>query len=57
MKVDHETLPKCRLEEKKFSWGEPYLEVIPIFDTLISQELSNILCYCDTYNKRCKHLN
>ncbi|MBG6129023.1 hypothetical protein IWQ47_000285 [Aquimarina sp. EL_43] len=42
MRVDHETLPKCMLEEKKFSWGEPYLEVTPIFDTLISQELSNL---------------
>ncbi len=42
MKIDSETLPKCRLEEKKFSWGEPYLSVEPIFDFDISQELIDI---------------
>ncbi|PKV48855.1 hypothetical protein ATE84_0869 [Aquimarina sp. MAR_2010_214] len=42
MKIDNETLPKCKLEKKKFSWGEPYLDVTPIFDMLISQDLADL---------------
>ncbi len=42
VKIDTDTLPKCSLEEKKFSWGEPYLVVTPIFDIAIPPELSDL---------------
>ena len=42
MKIDDETRPKCKLEEKKFSWGEPYLDISPIFDIQIPKKLTDL---------------
>ncbi len=29
--IDTETIPHCKIEEKKFEWGEPYEIQTPIF--------------------------
>ncbi|MGG8497081.1 hypothetical protein ACQY1Q_11725 [Tenacibaculum sp. TC6] len=42
MRIDNDTFPICKLEEKKFSWGEPYLHMTPIFDMKIPKELSDL---------------
>ena len=40
--IDKSTYPHCYIEEKKFDWGEPYNDIIPIFNLSINSELSNI---------------
>ena len=42
MTIDNDTFPKCQLEEKIFSWGEPYISISPIFDFNISNDLDDI---------------
>lgn len=29
--IDIETVPNCKIEEKKFEWGEPYQMYTPVF--------------------------
>ncbi|OOV17647.1 hypothetical protein [Flavobacterium sp. LM4] len=38
--IDFETNPICKIEEKKFDWGEPYNIYTPIFKTNIEHNLS-----------------
>lgn len=40
--IDFETRPICKIEEKKFDWGEPYNIYTPIFKTDIEQSLSSL---------------
>ena len=40
--IDKKTVPYCFIEEKKFEWGEPYIISIPIFNTSVNPNLSNI---------------
>lgn len=51
MKIDNNTLPKCKLEEKKFEWGEPYIIMIPIFDLDITKTESRLEYFIDLYGK------
>ncbi|WP_106794275.1 hypothetical protein [Aquimarina sp. Aq78] len=51
MKIDSTTIPKCQIEEKRFSWGEPYTEITPIFEMSIAQELSDIEFCIELYIK------
>ncbi|MBS7231249.1 hypothetical protein KHA90_09445 [Flavobacterium psychroterrae] len=40
--IDKSTFPHSYIEEKKFDWGEPYENIIPIFNLSINPELSDI---------------
>lgn len=40
--IDKTIFPHCFVEEKKFEWGEPYIQTFPIFDLVINPELSDI---------------
>lgn len=51
MKIDSTTIPKCQIEEKKFSWGEPYSKITPIFEMSITKELSDIEFCIELYIK------
>lgn len=42
MKIDHSTFPPCRIEQRKFEWGEPYEVEHPIFDGNIDPDLSDL---------------
>ncbi|WP_300979368.1 hypothetical protein [Flavobacterium sp.] len=41
--IDKDTVPSCKIEEKKFGWGEPYNVYMPIFNLidLSSSRLEN----------------
>ncbi|MFK7033401.1 hypothetical protein [Flavobacterium oreochromis] len=41
--IDKDTVPSCKIEEKKFEWGEPYNIYMPIFNLidLSSSRLEN----------------
>lgn len=51
MKIDSTTFPKCRIDEKRFSWGEPYTTITPIFDMNISEQLSDLEFCIELYIK------
>ncbi|MGY3794892.1 hypothetical protein [Aquimarina sp. 433] len=51
MKIDSSTIPKCQIEEKKFAWGEPYIEITPIFEMSINEALSDIEFCIELYVK------
>lgn len=40
--IDKSTIPHFYIEEKKFDWGEPYDDIIPIFNLSIDPDLSDI---------------
>jgi hypothetical protein len=48
---DSNTLPKCKLEEKKFEWGEPYTIMTPIFELDIKETESELEYFIDVYGK------
>ena len=41
--IDDSTVPQCKIEEKKFEWGEPYIVYTPIFcfPDLLNTRLEN----------------
>lgn len=51
MKIDSSTIPKCQIKEKKFSWGEPYIEITPIFEMSVNEALSDIEFCIELYVK------
>jgi len=42
MNIDKSTKPHCKLEERTFEWGEPYIVITPLFDISASEYLSSI---------------
>lgn len=40
--IDKTVFPHCFVEEKRFEWGEPYTNVMPIFNLSVNPELSDI---------------
>lgn len=51
MRIDNNTLPKCKLEDKKFEWGEPYTIMTPMFDLDIKKTESKLEYFIDLYGK------
>ncbi|KQT26172.1 hypothetical protein ASG22_05745 [Chryseobacterium sp. Leaf405] len=40
--IDKTIFPHCFVEEKRFEWGEPYINMTPIFNLSINPGLSDI---------------
>jgi len=49
--IDNETLPNCKLIEKKFEWGEPYTVLVPIFDFKTDENLKGIYLTIEIFGK------